>query len=114
MATVEECEKALHGLAAALADREPSDKRKSLDRSMTCHIRDLDVVFAGRLHDGLLDGISRVDSVESAGAQVKLALKADDLLKLVAGELNMAAAWATGRVKVDASVRDIIKLRSIF
>jgi putative sterol carrier protein len=41
-------------------------------------------------------------------------MKGDDLVKLVAGELNMAAAWATGRVKVDASVRDIIKLRSIF
>jgi SCP-2 sterol transfer family protein len=114
LATVEQCEQALHDLAARLAERDPSDKRKSLDRSLTCDVRDLGVVFAGQLREGRIENVRQVDSVQSVGAQVKLAMKGDDLVKLVAGELNMAAAWATGRVKVDASMRDIIKLRSIF
>jgi putative sterol carrier protein len=41
-------------------------------------------------------------------------MTSDDLLKLVDGELNMASAWASGRVKIDASVFDLLKLRSVF
>ena len=111
MATVEECEKALDELAARLAARDPASNRSSLDRTISCHIRDLDATWAGRLHDGRLEDIARASTT---AAQVKLSMKSDDLLTLVAGELNMAAAWATGRVKVDASVRDIMRLRSIF
>ena len=111
MATVEECEKALDDLAARLAARDRTSNRSSLDRTISCHIRDLDATWAGRLRDGFLEDIVRVSSPD---AQVKLSMKSDDLLTLVAGDLNMAAAWATGRVKVDASVRDIMRLRSIF
>jgi putative sterol carrier protein len=41
-------------------------------------------------------------------------MTSDDLLKLVSGELAMGSAWATGRVKIDANVFDLIKLRSVF
>jgi len=111
LATVEECEKALHELAARLAARDPASNRSPLDRTMSCHVRDLDMTWAGRLRDGHLDDIHQVSV---ADAQVKLSMNSEDLLTLVAGELNIAAAWATGRVKVDASVRDIMRLRSIF
>lgn len=111
MATVEECEKALNDLAARLAARDPSSNRSTLDRTISCHIRDLGLTWAGRLRDGRLEDITPVSSTD---AQVKLNMKSEDLLTLVAGDLNMAAAWATGRVKVDASVRDIMRLRSIF
>jgi putative sterol carrier protein len=69
------------------------------------------VTFAGRLRDGELLDIRQVDT---PNAQVRMTMTGDDLLKLVAGELNMASAWATGRVKIDASVFDLLKLRSIF
>jgi hypothetical protein len=45
---------------------------------------------------------------------VRLAMSSDDLVALVAGRLKMASAWAPGRVKIDAGIRDMIKLRSIF
>ena len=114
MATVEECEQALHDLAARLAGKDRSDSKGALDRTMSCDIKDLGVMFTGRLHDGRLDDVQRLDKVDGTHAQVKLAMKSDDLLRLVAGELNMATAWATGRVRVDASVRDIMRLRTIF
>jgi putative sterol carrier protein len=112
MATVEECEKAFHGLAARLDGADASAKRKaSLDRSLSCTLRDLGVTFAGQLRDGTLSGIRQVPQPD---AQVRMTMTSDDLLRLVAGELNMASAWATGRVKIDASLFDLLKLRSIF
>ncbi|PZS29647.1 MAG: sterol-binding protein [Pseudonocardiales bacterium] len=112
MASLEECEQAFHGLAAKLAGAEPAARRKaSLDRSLTCTLRDLKVIFAGQLRDGELLNIRQVDKSDG---QVKMTMTSDDLLELVAGELPMGSAWASGRVKIDASVFDLLKLRSIF
>lgn len=115
MASVEECGQALRTLAANMAATDPAVRaRNSLDRSLSCRITDLDVVFAGRLHDGLLDDIRQVETATADTAQVKLTMSSDDLLALVAGRLNFAAAWASGRVKLSAGVFDLIKLRSMF
>jgi len=46
-------------------------------------------------------------------AQIRLSLSGDDLLALVAGELNFAGAWASGRVSVKAGVTDLLKLRKL-
>ena len=37
----------------------------------------------------------------------------DDLIALLAGELSPPTAWATGRLKVEASVLDLLKLRTL-
>jgi putative sterol carrier protein len=111
VATVEQCEQALHTLAQRLADNEASRRKAGFDRSVTCTIRDLDVVFAGRLKDGQLIDIGRAAARD---AQVRLTMTGDDLLALVDGDLKMASAWATGRVKIEAGVRDLMRLRSIF
>ena len=111
MATVEECEQALADLADRLAANESARRKVSFDRSLTCSIRDLDVVFAGRLKDGQLVDIRRAPSKD---AQIKLSMSSDDLLALVDGRLKVAGAWATGRVRIDASIRDVMRLRSLF
>lgn len=112
MATVEQCEQAFATLAQRLADVDPDVRRRSsLNRTLSCTLRDLDVIFAGRLHDGLLTDIHRADD---PAAQVRLAMDSDDLLKLVDGELNLASAWAGGKVKIDAGVLDLVKLRTVF
>jgi putative sterol carrier protein len=112
MATVEECEQALRDLAAKLA---AIDKQKRsqvvLDRSLSCTLRDLGVIFAGQLRDGELRDIRQVPH---ADAQIKLTVASDDLLKLTSGELSFGHAWASGRLRVDANVFDLLKLRSIF
>jgi hypothetical protein len=41
-------------------------------------------------------------------------MSSDDLIKLVDQRLNLASAWTSGRVKIDARVFDLIKLRSVF
>lgn len=112
MATVAECEQAFHTLASRLAATDPDTRKKSsFDRSLSCHLPDLGVIFGARLHDGTLSDIREVDK---ADAQVKLKMDSDDLVRLVAGQLHFASAWTSGRVKVDASIFDLIKLRGIF
>lgn len=111
MATVEQCNAALHTLADRLATPDPKRRRIEFDRTMSCSIRDLHVIFTGRLKDGQLINIERSADRD---AQIKLTMSSDDLVALVNGNLKMAAAWASGRVKVEAGVRDLLKLRSIF
>jgi alkyl sulfatase BDS1-like metallo-beta-lactamase superfamily hydrolase len=112
MASVEECEKAFQDLAARLGTVDPNQRKKvALDRSLSCTLRDLEVIFAGQLHDGELRDIRRVEKTD---AQIRLTVNSDDLIKLTSGELNFASAWATGKLRIDANVFDLLKLRSIF
>ncbi|HSV65810.1 MAG TPA: SCP2 sterol-binding domain-containing protein [Mycobacteriales bacterium] len=111
MASVEECEKALQELAGKLAGSSGTDLRNKIeDRSVSCELRDLKMIFLGHLRDGGLRDIRQVDNPK---AQIRLAMSSDDLIALTRGDLHLASAWATGRVKVHASVLDLLKLRSL-
>jgi hypothetical protein len=110
-ATVDQCEAAMRTFAEQLSGLDPETKRRTvLDRSVTCHIRDLGITFRGQLRDGALQDVNRTDT---ANGQIRLSMSSDDLLRLVDGSLNFGKAWATGRVKVEASVFDLLKLRSL-
>ena len=110
MATEEQCQEALQALADRLAENN-AGRNDGFNRTLSCTLRDLGVIYRGRLSNGQLLDIA---TAESRDADVKLTMSSDDLLALVNGELKMASAWASGRVKVDAGVRDMLKLRSIF
>jgi alkyl sulfatase BDS1-like metallo-beta-lactamase superfamily hydrolase len=110
VATVEECEAALHTLAERMAANDPSRRPTGFDRSLTCTVRDLQVTFGGHLKDGLLTDIQRVDDPQ---ADIRLDLSGDDLLAMVAGDLNVASAWANGRLKIGARPMDLLRLRSV-
>ncbi len=114
MATLSQCEDALHSLVQRLADV-PADVRRKyvVSRTVACRVPDLDVVFLARLDDGGLEELRHCEGLDTAGAQVRLAAHSDDLLLLIAGELSPPAAWATGRLKVEASVLDLLKLRTL-
>lgn len=110
MATVEECEKALEELAKTIAGSGTDAKARSLDRSLTCRITDLDVIFAGRFRDGGLHDIHRTDSPK---ADIRLSASSDDLVALVDGRLKFLSAWSSGRIGLDASVFDLIRLKDL-
>jgi putative sterol carrier protein len=110
VATVEECEVAMHKLAARLRSPDAAEARgKMIDRSISCHLRDLDVTFGGQLRNG---EIADIRQTARPDGQIKLTTTSDDLLALVDGELNFAKAWAAGRLKIDASMMDLLKLRA--
>ncbi|MBM9506058.1 alkyl sulfatase C-terminal domain-containing protein [Actinacidiphila acididurans] len=114
MATVEECRSALDRFSAGLARAEGDAKAAAaLDRSLSCRITDLDITFTGRLADGGIQDVIEVPGTPVDKAQIRLSMTGDDLVALVAGELSFAKAWAAGRVKVQASLRDALRLRSL-
>ncbi|GHA78649.1 SCP2 sterol-binding domain-containing protein [Streptomyces termitum] len=114
MATITECRDALDKLAGGLA-RADGDVRgaAALDRTLSCHLTDLDTTFTGRLADGRIVVESTVAGPPPGKAQIRLAMTGDDLVAMVAGELNFAKAWAAGRVRLEAGFRDLLRLRSL-
>jgi putative sterol carrier protein len=111
MATKNECEAALRNLAQRLDDVDESlKKRHAPDRTVSCSISDLKAAFSGRLTCGALKDL--VDR-PNEDAQVRLTVSSDDLVAVTSGELPFATAWADGRVKIEASMLDMLKLRSL-
>jgi hypothetical protein len=111
VASTNDCFRALRGLAKRLADVDDDLRRKhAVDRTISCRVTDLQTDFSGRISDGEL-----VDVKQKAlsDAQIKLTVTSDDLVALTAGQLNVASAWATGRLRVDASIKDMLRLRAL-
>ena len=111
MATIDECRAALERLADTLHDsRTDSSAKGPFDRTLSCRVPDLDVTFSGQLSDGRLKEIT-TDPADKA--QIRLTAGSDDLVALTSGHLGFGQAWMAGRVKVDATVRDLLRLRSM-
>jgi len=115
VASLQECEAALQELAARIAAVDPDLRRKhAVDRTVSCRVPDLAVTFSVRLSDGhVVDLQCRPVGEAAPQAQVRLAATSDDLVALVAGELTAPAAWASGRLTVEASVLDLLRLRTL-
>jgi SCP-2 sterol transfer family len=115
VASLQECEAALQVLASRLAAVDPDLRRKhAVDRTVSCRLVDLGMVFHVRLSDGsVVDLHCRPDHEPAAQAQVRLAATSDDLVALVSGDLTPPVAWATGRLTVEASVLDLLRLRAL-
>lgn len=114
MASVEECERALQALAQRLAEVDPHTRSKhAVDRTISCRVVDLDVVFAVTVQDGALSDLACSSTDAAQPAQVRLTTSSDDLVALVTGALPAPTAWATGRLKIEASIRDLLRLRSL-
>jgi hypothetical protein len=114
MATIQECRAALDKLSENLASADGEVRQAAaMDRTVSCHITDLDTTFTGRLSR---DGIHVEDTVTGPPAhraQIRLAMTGDDLVAMVDGELSFARAWGTGRVRLEAGFRDLLRLRSL-
>ncbi|MFD8147611.1 SCP2 sterol-binding domain-containing protein [Streptomyces sp. NPDC059708] len=114
MATIQECRAALDRLSDNLAGAD-GDVRgaAALDRSLSCHITDLDVTFAGRLEAGRIRVDALTPGPPRSKAEIRLAMSGDDLLAMVDGQLKFAKAWASGRVRLEAGFRDLLRLKSL-
>ncbi|MGW0122586.1 SCP2 sterol-binding domain-containing protein [Streptomyces sp. NPDC003327] len=114
MATITECRGALDTLSGNLARADGGVRgAAALDRTLSCHLTDLDTTFTGRLEGGRIVVEDTVPGPPPAKAQIRLAMTGDDLVAMVGGELNFAKAWASGRVRLEAGFRDLLRLRSL-
>lgn len=113
MASPEECRAALDELAARLATVDAQHREKTIpDRTLALHLLDLDVVYAGVLHKGELIDIAQADP-RAPKADIRLSMSSDDLVALTEKRMSFPHAWATGKVRLDASIRDLLRLRSL-
>lgn len=114
MASVEDCREAVEGLIASLHAVEPELRAKHVPRrTLACRVQDLDLVFVGRLDEhGCHDVVENPDG--QIEVDVRLTLDSDELLALAAGTDDFLHAWLRGRVQVSASMRDLLRLRTLF
>ena len=114
MATIEECRSALDKLSDNMRHSQGGVREAAaLDRSVSCHITDLDVTFAGRMTGGRIEVRDTLQGPPREKAQIRLAMIGDDLVALVDGELHFARAWGSGRVKLEAGLTDLFRLRKL-
>jgi hypothetical protein len=114
MATIEECRAALEKLSDNMQGAE-GDVREAaaMDRSVSCRITDLDVTFVGRLTGGRIEVDDTLQGPPREKAHIRLTMTGDDLVAMVHGELNFAKAWGSGRVRLEAGLRDLFRLRKL-
>jgi predicted lipid carrier protein YhbT len=112
MANEEECRAALERVGARLAEVDADRLAEHVvERTISCRVPDLGVAFRTRLHEGGLDPFENDDDPKAA--QVRLTVDSDDLVAMAYDELNPAKAWAAGRLKVEASIFDLLRLRKL-
>jgi putative sterol carrier protein len=111
MATLAACRAAVQELAGQLAAADDDIRKHVEDRTVSLRLADLDAMLTARLTEGHLVDVSSRALPEPA--QIRLTCSSDDLLELVNGTLNFPHAWATGRLKINASLRDLYKLRTL-
>lgn len=113
MATAEECRQALERLTGQIQEMDPADRAAYLvDRDISCTVSDLGVTFLTHLGP---DGASPVTVANGSDgqAQVRFTTKSDDLLALADDPGSIGRAWLTGRLKVQASIFDLLRLRKV-
>ena len=111
MATIEQCITALQGVLSGIA---AAPAAQGLDRSLSCRLPDLGQVLRGRLVSGAVRDLrAEQDDPATPKADIRLTMTSDDLVALTQGELSFAKAWSSGRIRFEAGLRDILRLRSL-
>jgi hypothetical protein len=113
MASAEECREALQALSGRLTEMSPQDRASYFgNRSMSCHVTDLGVTFVTRFTDHGADPVIEAKP-DDPPADIRLTANSDDVISLSATPANIARMWISGRVKVQASMRDLLALRKL-
>ena len=112
MRSVDECREALEKLAGRLSEIPPADREQYFgNRTMSVTVSDLGVTFATRLGAG--EDPVRQTAPGDPPADMRLTAASDEVVSLAASPLNIARAWMAGRVKIEASMKDLIRLRRL-
>lgn len=111
MATVEEVDAVLGELLGRLGGIDQGT-RSMLPGRRTIEARcpDLDLVRHAVWRDGTLEVGAEPPERR---ADVRISVTSDDLLAMHRGELSFSRAYAQGRVRLDASVTDLLRLRAL-
>ena len=81
------------------------------NRSISVTIPDLGVTYATTLGGG--DDPVREVAPGDPPADIRLTANSDEVISLADSPMNIARAWMAGRVKIEASMRDLFRLRKL-
>jgi predicted lipid carrier protein YhbT len=113
MASAEQCRDALQALTDRLGEMNPQDRASFFsNRSFSCHVTDLGITFVTRITDRGAEPVKEAGP-DDPPADIRLTASSDDTVALAATPANIARMWMTGRVKVQASMRDLLALRRL-
>ena len=112
MNSAEECREALQKLAARLSELSPADREQYFgNRTISVTIPDLNVTFVSVLGSG--DDPVREAAPGEPPADIRMTAKSDEVIALAGQPMNIARAWVTGRIKIEASMKDLFRLRRL-
>lgn len=112
MTSAEECREALQKLAGRLSEMSPAERDQYFgNRTISVTIPDLGVTYVTLLGTGN-DPVREVTPGERP-ADIRITAKSDEVVALAEQPMNIARAWMTGRVKIEASMKDLFRLRRL-
>jgi hypothetical protein len=113
MATAEECREAFIKLTGRLSELDPKDRDAFFSgRSFSCHVSDLNLTFVTRFGPNGAEPVREAAPGEPP-ADVRLTAASPVVLELADDVGAFPRAWLTGRVKVQAGMRDLLRLRKL-
>ena len=112
MATKAEVERQL-GLLMARLDGNEANVRSAIPtrKVLCCHVADLGADWYSVVENGHVSQPS--EAPPNGRADIILRVGSDDLVDLVEGRISFLSAFTSGKVKVDASILDLLRLRSL-
>ena len=112
MTSAEECRTALQKLAGRLSDLSPDERDKYFgNRTISVTVTDLGVTFVTVLGAG--DDPVREAAPGEPPADIRMTAKSDEVVALAEQPMNIARAWMSGRIKIEASMKDLFRLRRL-
>ena len=112
MATKTEVERQLVVLMARLDGNEANVRSAIPTRKvLRCQVVDLGTAWYSVVENGHVSQPS--ETPPNGRADITLRLGSDDLVDLVEGRISFLSAFTSGKVKVDASIVDLLRLRSL-
>ena len=112
MTTAEECRTALQKLAGRLSELTPQEREQYFgNRTISVTIPDLNVTFVTVLGSG--DDPVRQAAPGDPPADIRMTANSAEVVALAEQPMNIARAWMGGRIKIEASVKDLFRLRRL-
>lgn len=112
MATLDEVEATIHRLMRYAERIDPSYRAMLPSRrTIEAHCPDIDRTWHAHWRDGAISDLEA--GALGRRADIRLTVRSDDLLAMARGELDPRRAYGDDRIKVEASMTDLLRLRAI-
>jgi hypothetical protein len=112
MATVEEVERTVHALMRRLERIDPNYRSMMPSRrTIQAECPDLGLVYHAHWRDGRLSELH--PGKPERRADIRVRVDSDDLMALANEDAEFRRAVNDGRVRIDASMTDLLRLRAV-